>query len=70
MTQADIQACRGVVHVVDSVLLPISLDSVMAGAPSQAASMQRQRQGSQQQQQQQQQAMPQQQQQVAAGGAG
>jgi uncharacterized surface protein with fasciclin (FAS1) repeats len=70
VTQADIQACRGVVHVVDSVLLPISLDSVMAGAPSQAASMQRQRQGSQQQQQQQQQAMPQQQQQVAAGGAG
>ena len=69
VTQADIQACRGVVHVVDSVLLPISLDSVMAGAPSQAASMQRQRQGSQQQQQQQQ-AMPQQQQQVAAGGAG
>ena len=75
VTQPDIQACRGVVHVVDSVLLPISLEGVMAGAPSQAASMQQQRQGYQQQQgiqqqgSQQQQAMPQQQQ-VAAGGAG
>ena len=38
VTQPDIQACRGVVHIIDSVLLPVSLQGIMAGgAPAQAA---------------------------------
>ena len=38
VTQPDIQACRGVVHIIDSVLLPVSLQGIMSGgAPAQAA---------------------------------
>jgi len=39
VTQPDIQACRGVVHIIDEVLLPISLQGVMGTSEGMAPAM-------------------------------
>ena len=64
VVQPDIQACRGIVHIVDSVLLPISLQNL------QNQMNQNQQQQTNQQQSQQQSPYATQQPQVAAGGSG